>query len=121
MDNTTTAVRLQEWSAAISECNNSGLSKREWCRQNGISTKTYYYRQRKVRLAAYGVMAGAVRSGENIQFEEITPCIPAPVVQRKHSSKAPAVLYVGNLKIELNETISGTMLKELLGAVRDAT
>ena len=31
------------------ECGNSGLSNREFCRQRGISEKTYYYWLRKLR------------------------------------------------------------------------
>jgi len=35
--------RLQEWSQIIQAGQNSGLSKREFCRQNGISERQYYY------------------------------------------------------------------------------
>ena len=42
-------VRLQEWERQIEEQKTSGLSVQEWCRQNGIATKTYYYHLRKVR------------------------------------------------------------------------
>ena len=33
----------------IQECNNSGLSNREFCRQRGIAEKSFYYWQRKLR------------------------------------------------------------------------
>ena len=33
----------------IQECNNSGLTKREFCQQRGISEKSYYYWLRKLR------------------------------------------------------------------------
>ena len=35
--------RLQEWSQIIQAGQNSGLSKREFCGQNGISERQYYY------------------------------------------------------------------------------
>ena len=41
--------RAQTWAMLIQECNNSGLTKREFCRQRGISEKTYYYWLRKLR------------------------------------------------------------------------
>ena len=41
--------RAQNWAMVIQECNNSGLSNREFCRQHGISEKTYYYWLRKLR------------------------------------------------------------------------
>ena len=44
--------RLQNWMEIIRECEESGLSNREFCYQRGISEKTYYYWLRKVRAAA---------------------------------------------------------------------
>jgi len=44
-------VRLQSWAAQINECQQSGLSVRQWCEENGINMKTYYNRMTKVREA----------------------------------------------------------------------
>lgn len=41
--------RAQNWAMVIQECSNSGLSNREFCRQHGISEKSFYYWQRKLR------------------------------------------------------------------------
>lgn len=42
-------VRLQEWSAQIEAQQASGLTVQQWCAENGINLKTYYYRLKKVR------------------------------------------------------------------------
>ena len=42
-------VRLQEWSAQIEAQQASGLTVQQWCMENGIKPKTYYYHLRKVR------------------------------------------------------------------------
>jgi len=42
-------VRLQEWSAQIEAQQASGLTIQQWCMENGIKPKTYYYHLRKVR------------------------------------------------------------------------
>lgn len=34
----------------IQECNASGLTKREFCQQRGISEKSFYYWPRKLRM-----------------------------------------------------------------------
>ena len=47
--------RAQNWAMVIQECSDSGLSNREFCRQRGISEKTFYYWLRKLR----GQMADA--------------------------------------------------------------
>ena len=44
--------RTEKWSALIRECNASGLSNREFCRQHGISEKSFYYWLRKLRNQA---------------------------------------------------------------------
>lgn len=41
-------VRLQEWSAQI-EAQASGLTVQQWCMENGVKPKTYYYHLKKVR------------------------------------------------------------------------
>lgn len=41
--------RAQQWALVIQECSASGLSNREFCRQRGISEKSFYYWQRKMR------------------------------------------------------------------------
>ena len=41
--------RAQSWAMLIQECNSSGLTKREFCQQRGISEKSFYYWLRKLR------------------------------------------------------------------------
>ena len=62
--------RAQNWAMVIQECNNSGLSNREFCRQHGISEKTYYYWLRKLRSQ----MAEAATP----QFVQLEPA-PVPI------------------------------------------
>lgn len=56
MTNITTAiteikskVSLQEWQQRILDCQSSGMSVKAWCRENGISTGSYYFHLRKIR------------------------------------------------------------------------
>lgn len=41
--------RAQNWALLIQECNASGLTNKEFCRQRGVSEKSYYYWLRKLR------------------------------------------------------------------------
>ena len=41
--------REQQWALVIKECVDSGLTNKEYCRQHGISEKSYYYWLRKLR------------------------------------------------------------------------
>ena len=42
-------MRIQEWSAQIEAQQASGLTVQQWCAENGIKPKTYYYHLKKVR------------------------------------------------------------------------
>ena len=42
-------VRLENWASEVESCTTSGLTVQQWCRENGMSPKTYYYHLRKVR------------------------------------------------------------------------
>ena len=42
-------MRLREWAEQINRCKRSGLTVRQWCKDNGIHIKTYYNRMKRVR------------------------------------------------------------------------
>ena len=39
---------LAVWATQVEECNNSGLSVAQWCRNNNITVSTFWSRQKKV-------------------------------------------------------------------------
>ena len=46
MEQSTHEIRLKEWSKIIQDCYTSGLTQKEWCMQNHINEKSFYYWQR---------------------------------------------------------------------------
>jgi len=42
-------LKLQSWAAQVDACRQSGQTVRRWCKENGITTKAYYYHQKRVR------------------------------------------------------------------------
>ena len=50
-------VRLKQWAEMVRQRNESGLNVLQWCRQNGINQKIYYYRLNRVRKAIDGLAA----------------------------------------------------------------
>ena len=43
-------VRLQNWQMMYSEYANSGMTVKEWCENNNLSVKTFYYRLKRIRM-----------------------------------------------------------------------
>lgn len=89
-----------EWSEKVRRCRESGLTVAEWCRENGINLKTYYYHLRKIR-------------------KEICEQIPVPVMtvpEESHSVK----ISIGDMIAEIPEGISEQMMTSLIRAMRNA-
>ena len=43
MDKITHKVRCEQWTSIIKECLASGMPKMTWCREHGISDKSFFY------------------------------------------------------------------------------
>ena len=52
MDQRASEIRLAQWEQIVLEGNKASVTKRKWCRQNGINEKSFFYWQRKIRLKA---------------------------------------------------------------------
>ncbi len=60
--------KLAQWAERISECRNSGLSVKTWCKGNGICEQTYYRWQKRLFELA--------KVQQAVQFAEVTPAQP---------------------------------------------
>lgn len=47
-------VRVQRWATEVNACQESGLTVQEWCNENGIKPKNYYYHLKRVRESLLG-------------------------------------------------------------------
>ena len=54
IENARRSSQFGQWAAMVQECRNSGQTVRAWCEDNGVNTKTYYYRLKQLRLIALG-------------------------------------------------------------------
>ena len=93
---------LAIWQQQVYSCRNSGTTVKAWCVQNGITEKSYYYRQRKVWEAAQQKTlnreALAQGSVSNAELPAVIPCT-APLVSVQHdlagSSVSPSLVLRG--------------------------
>ena len=53
MNKITHKVRCEQWKSIIKECLASVMPKTTWCREHGISDKSFFYWQRILREEAY--------------------------------------------------------------------
>ena len=60
--------KLALWAGRISECRNSGMAVKAWCRENGVCEQTYYRWQKRLFEMA--------KLQQEVQFAEVTPVQP---------------------------------------------
>ena len=107
MDQLTTDVRTRNWASIVTECNRSALSKQEWCRQNNVSIKSFYYWQRKLRCEA----------SQHSCFAEVTVDSQFPDTE---PGQTAAIVTLPGAHIEIMNTATKDFLQKLLGALKDA-
>lgn len=122
MDISTREVREERWEQLLLACSESGQTKRTFCQQHGINEKTFYYRQRVIRLK----LAAKRTEGNDAQrlfAVEETPTRFAELVLPKSAvgqAYDTVQLRVSGVEIALREDVSEAFLAKLLRAARHA-
>lgn len=96
-------VRLQEWAVRIEEARNSGLSVRQWCKNNNISEQVYYYWLKRIRKLTV----------ENTDPKFIPIQIdPVPVSNTVQSSVI--TITKGDIHLEFPDTVSPDKILDII-------
>ena len=93
-------VKLSKWAEMVRQRNET-----DWCKQNGINLKTYYYRLKRVRQTVCN----------EIEQHDIVPVEPTADIE---ITAGKIEISVGDVKIFLPDDFNETTLKRLLGVLR---
>ncbi len=95
-----TTVSMEQWQQRIMDCQQSGMSIKAWCRENGVATSSYYHYLRKIR--------------ENmLEEKQLVPLeLPKPV-----SSSEIRIESCG-ITVTLPESVSAEQLTAVLSALK---
>ena len=126
MDQIAHEVRLANWKQIIEECHArpENQSAKQWLSERGISTKSYYYWQRKLRLQAYDQMKQSqalptVQEDPAVTFAEIPFSAKSDIPETDHFHPA-AVIRSGGMAVALSNSVSDGLLARILQEVRHA-
>lgn len=125
MDKTTHEVRLHQWSEMIQAQLSSGKSKREWCRENGVSEKQFFYWQRQVRRELYESQTGALvarvdTSGPSLVELPIAQGYRSQTNQAAQGFRPDAIISIGNVTVGVAENVSEALLMSIGKMIRHA-
>jgi hypothetical protein len=123
LDKVSTEVRHQQWLDIINACNASGLSRKDWCEQNGIKLKTFYYWQRQLRRDAYDdAHTNTLSAVPEVTFAEVA--LPPSDKQAAGSTidfHPDAVIRTRTLTIEVSNQASRAVLSLIRTVMKNAT
>ena len=92
-------MRRQSWALMLREQSASGLSVKDWCEQNNLSTKSFYYRRRQVQSML-------LDSAEESRFTELI--MPEPSVPNTDlKTNVSAGMFTPQLMISAGDLIIG--------------
>ncbi len=125
MEKITHQMRREQWSKIISECLASGQSKTAWCRQNGISDKSFFYWQKILRREAYALVNP---TDKNVELPSVSQPVAVPFVELKldqspsesfvcNGFKPVAVIQTGGMLIGFTNSASAELIRVVGGLI----
>lgn len=127
MDKITHKVRCEQWTNIIKECLASGMNKTVWCREHGISDKSFFYWQRRLREEAYistidsssppAVKSVSMPAEPSIDFVELR--LPEQSAVSSASFRPDVIIRKGSFSLEISNTAYPVLfqLQVLLSAI----
>lgn len=117
MDMITNEVRLSHWAATIQECNNSGLSKRQWCQENDVNEKQFYYWQRRIRNQIYNKRRHRTDASLFVELPAVK--CENPPVNKSENISLPEPLSLKLTKGKLSIELMNLSAKELVDFTKE--
>ena len=127
MDQSTHEIRRDYWFDIVTRCSQrpDGCTVRQWLAESGIKEKAYYYWLRKFRKEALTELKPelpVVSKQESITFAEIpvgTTGLKEPATE-EFSFKPDVVIRIKDVTLTVSNTISVSLLSELLRGMNNA-
>lgn len=125
MDKITHKVRCEQWTEIIKECLASGMNKTAWCREHGISDKSFFYWQRRLREEAYistvesesssppAVNAVSVPAEPSVDFVELR--LPERSTVSSVTFRPDVIIRKDSFSLEISNTASAELLSRIGG------
>lgn len=121
MDQITHDVRRQNWLNIITQCQNrpSGTSVHQWCINNAIGEKAYYYWLRKLRQEVHdaSTQLSTINTSCDVAFVEMPVSDTVLKSQESDTLASVAVIRKNGMEIEISNSISEKILSLLIKEV----
>ena len=122
-------AKLAEWKERILECRSQGVPVAAWCAQNGCHKTTYYNWEREIfgKFSAPSKEPHSKHAECNVlsmpasqtEFAELSIAAPGPLALPEDilpkKFEPVAVIRIGKVELELSNSVSGNLMRQLKG------
>lgn len=117
----TKAEKNKYWMDCIQQCRVSGLSDYAWCHQNGISTSSFYYNIKRLRIKASAVPASVTKVVEKqevvpVHYNELQET--KVVLPKKNSDSVAIRLEYNGIVMAISNDADAAIIKATLSALQ---
>lgn len=123
-------ARVANWRERVVACRNSGLSVREWCQQEGISSKTYYRYERMILDMVtfeqkgdpgrtYEALTAIAKDNPNMP-SKVFARLPAPAESCVGNRQPAATVHIGSVSMDIYEGAGEETLRAILRVIDHA-
>ncbi len=109
-------LRMKEWAAMVRECRSSGLTVKDWCMNNGVNIKTYYYRLKRVR--SFICDHNPVHNTDNNCLSVQHDIVPVPVAPAPDNEMQQIKIVTANISVELPASIHPQLLRAAIEGLK---
>lgn len=136
MDKNSYAIRMASWAKVITDANNSGMTKTQWCREHGVRLRQFHYWQKRIRdfllenpdtkideITGHGCqlpMHVSERSFCEITIPQESSAIPSRQPHGTDTSHSALMLQVNDLQLYIGEGFSEAALSSVIRVIRNA-
>ena len=110
-----TDLLMREWAEMVRTCRSSGLTVKEWCLNNGINIKTYYYRLKRVRDFICDNKLVNITDDCSSAHHDI---VPVPVNPAADNETQHIKITTSNISVELPANIQLQLLKAAIEGLK---
>lgn len=118
MDQLTVAThnhKLELWIGRIRECMTSGKTVADWCEDNDVNIKTYYYWMRKVKREAFESLPATRHPKAVPQTTQSSPFVELSIPENLPTNTVR--VYLTKAIVEIPDGTTGITISEVLNSV----
>ena len=110
-----TDLLMREWAGMVREYRSSGLTVKEWCIDNDVNIKTYYYRLKRIRDF---ICDNKLENINNVCESAHHDIVPVPVNLVADNDTQQIKITASNVSVELPANIQPQLLKAAIEGLK---